>query len=64
MVCHATLRGPESAVHSRDQSTVKKVSVQSESVLELPPELPPKTKRSRKLVLTLGQLILFFAEIL
>ncbi|XP_078341323.1 G2/mitotic-specific cyclin-B-like [Crassostrea virginica] len=52
VVCHATLRGPESAVHSSDQSTIKKVSVQSESVLELPPVLPPKTKRSQSFSIT------------
>lgn len=47
VVCHALMRCPESSASTSDQVIKKPVPPQTASVIELPPELPPKTKRSR-----------------
>lgn len=47
VVCHALMRCQELSASTSDQVTKKLVPPQTASVIELPPELPPKTKRSR-----------------
>lgn len=51
VVCHALMRCQELSASTSDQVTKKLVPPQTASVIELPPELPPKTKRSRMCIL-------------
>lgn len=47
VVCHALMRCPESSASISDKVPKKPVPPQTASVIELPPELPLKTKRSQ-----------------
>lgn len=51
VVCHALMRCPESSASISDKVPKKPVPPQTASVIELPPELPLKTKRSRMCIL-------------